>query len=48
VKEAVADSTERLWKVLKKKKKKKQKKMTIVFSVTSFAEDVKEAKKGAM
>jgi hypothetical protein len=45
VKEAVADSTERLWKVLKKKK---QRKMTIVFSVTSFAEDVKEAKKGAM
>jgi hypothetical protein len=29
-------------------KKKKQRKMTIVFSVTSFAEDVKEAKKGAM
>jgi hypothetical protein len=27
---------------------KKQRKMTIVFSVTSFAEDVKEAKKGAM
>jgi hypothetical protein len=47
VKEAVADSTERLWKVLKKKKTK-QRKMTIVFSVTSFAEDVKEAKKGAM
>jgi hypothetical protein len=28
--------------------KKKQRKMTIVFSVISFAEDVKEAKKGAM
>jgi hypothetical protein len=45
VKEAIADFTERLWKVLKKEK---QKKMTIVFSVTNFAEDVKEAKKGAM